>query len=194
MYPLLRYAYHQRQARRMGPLQPFAQHVVTTRVMPWDIDPFWELNNGRTLTLYDLGRLALYTRLGLEARLAGHGLRPTIAGTVVRYRQRIRLFDRLVMPSRVMGWDARFFYLDHSLWRDGVCCNHSVVRMAFTSGRGIAPTAEIVRIIGWPKVSPPLPAWIEAWSEAEAQRPWPPEAPGNPAPPPAHPPEPNATS
>lgn len=186
MYPLLRLALHRRQARRMSRLPPFGQHVITTRVMPWDIDPFWELNNGRTITLYDLGRLSLYERLGLGPLVAPHGLRPTVAGAVVRYRQRIRAFDRLVMPSRILGWDARFFYLDHSLWRDGQCCNQLIVRMAFTEGRGITPPARVVEIARWGVPSPALPAWIEAWSEAEAQRPWPPEAPQDPPTPPRH--------
>jgi acyl-CoA thioesterase FadM len=175
MYPFGRLAWHRWQARRAPLLGPFDLHHITTRIMPWDIDPFGELNNGRTLTLYDLGRLALFDRMGLEARITAQGWRPTIAGISVRYRRRITVFDTLQMASRVIGWDARFFYMDQSLWRAGDCCNQILARTAFTTGVGIVPTDKVAQTAGWQGTSPPLPDWVQAWSQAEAQRPWPPE-------------------
>jgi len=160
----------------MGPLGPFDWHRVATRIRPVDLDPFCELNNGRTLTIYDLG-LALYDRLGVAARIAAHGWRPTVAGASVRYRARIRAFDRIEIASRVLGWDGRFFYLDQALWRGHECCNHVLVRMAFTTGRGIVAADDVAVAMGWATPSPALPDWVQAWSEAEARRPWPPLAP-----------------
>ena len=40
-------------------------HVSTHMCWPIDIDMFGELNNGRTLTLFDLGRLVMGHRVGL---------------------------------------------------------------------------------------------------------------------------------
>ena len=50
MYPWFRMAKELWKFRKTR-LGPFETHVSTHRCWPWDIDPFMELNNGRTLTL-----------------------------------------------------------------------------------------------------------------------------------------------
>ena len=71
MYPLIRFAREVMAARRAPHLPPLGAHVSIHRVWPWDLDPWWELNNGRTLTLYDLGRIPMAIRLGITDTLAG---------------------------------------------------------------------------------------------------------------------------
>ena len=51
--------------RRLPPLPVLGTHVSHHRCWPWDLDPWVELNNGRTLTLYDLGRIPMAQRTGL---------------------------------------------------------------------------------------------------------------------------------
>lgn len=46
-----------------------------------------ELNNGRTLTLYDLGRVPLGIRTGLAATVQRMGWGMAIAGNSTRYRK-----------------------------------------------------------------------------------------------------------
>ena len=48
-------------------------HVSHHRCWPWDLDLWLELNNGRALTLYDLGRLVLAKRTGLLSLLKEKG-------------------------------------------------------------------------------------------------------------------------
>jgi hypothetical protein len=38
----------------------------------------------------------------------------------------------------------------------------------------LVPVAEFLAELGLPDESPPLPAWVHAWIDAEATRPWPP--------------------
>lgn len=65
MYPILRLAYQFFVHRNDAPLDLTETHVSHLICLPWDIDPWMELNNGRTLTLYDMGRLPLARRTGL---------------------------------------------------------------------------------------------------------------------------------
>lgn len=174
MYPLFRFAketvkFHNR------PLGFLETHVSHHRCWPWDLDPWMELNNGRTLTLYDLGRIPMANRIGLTRAALGNGWGMTVAGSTVRYRRRIRAFQRVEMRSHVLGWDARFFYIEQAIWRGGAALNHLLVRMALTDRNGILPPARLLQAMGLPVESPALPAWVQAWIDAEAQRPWPPQ-------------------
>jgi acyl-CoA thioesterase FadM len=177
MYPFIRMGIEMARARRAGPIAPFAPHVSQHRCWPWDLDPWMELNNGRTLTLYDLGRLPFFWRSGLIGVLQREGWGMTVAGASVRYRRRVRAFDRLTLVTRLIGWDARFFYLEHSMWRAGDCASQALIRSACTSDAGIVPPVRLAAAMGLAPESPALPGWVAAWAEAEGRRPWPPEAP-----------------
>ncbi len=84
------------------------------------------------------------------------------------------MFDRFEMRSRVIGWDARFLYMDQSMWRAGECTSQMLLRSAVASQAGIVAPAQVMRTLGHPPDSPALPEWVQAWSAADAQRPWPP--------------------
>lgn len=180
MYPFFRLGAELARLPRAPAIGLLGTHVSTHRCWPWDLDPWIELNNGRTLTLYDLGRIPLVVRTGLARVMRANRWNITVAGNSVRYRRRIRAFDRFTMLSRVLGWDGRFFYIEQGIWRRGECCNHMLVRSAVTSGRGIVPPAEVLGRMGEDPQGPPLPPWVEAWIAAEATRPWPPGLPALP--------------
>ncbi|WP_449042030.1 acyl-CoA thioesterase [Paracoccus sp. (in: a-proteobacteria)] len=180
MYPILRFIYEIRSARRATPLGPLDAHVSTHRISPLDIDPWRELNNGRTLTLYDLGRIPMAVRLGIIDTLKRNGWGFTVAGNTVRYRRRIRVFQRITQVSRVLGWDSRFVYMEQSMWSGGDCANHMLLRVAIVGGaarKGMIPPEVFMEALGHHGPSPELPAWVAAWIEADALRPWPPELP-----------------
>lgn len=174
MYPIFRLAKHFFIHRKDPPLTFGETHVTQVTCMPWDIDVFMEMNNGRVLTLLDLGRFLLFHRMGVTGEMKKRGWYGTIAGTAIRYRRRITLFQRLEMRTRVIGWDDRFTYVEQSLWRGDDCCAHAVLRTALTTGKGIVPPTEFARAIDIPEESPVLPLWVQRWSEAEKDRPWPP--------------------
>lgn len=173
MYPIFRFAKDMWMVRGR-PLGFLETHVSHHRCWPWDLDPWMELNNGRTLTLYDLGRIPLAERIGLNRAVLGNRRGLTVAGATVRYRRRIKAFQRFEMRGRVLGWDARFFYIEQAIWRDGEALNHLLLRMAVTDAGGIVAPARVLQGMGLDEASPALPGWVAAWIAAEAERPWPP--------------------
>lgn len=176
MYPFLRLAYQMRRHRNDPPLGVTETHVSEHICWPWDLDMWKELNNGRALTLYDLGRLPYAERTGLIDTLKREGWGLTVAGSSIRYRRRVRFMQRFTMRTFCAGWDERFFYLDQSMWReDGDCASQVLIRAAITGPEGIVPPAKAFAAAGFDGTPPELPRWIRAWIEAEGQRPWPPE-------------------
>lgn len=65
MYPFVRLAKEFWKFRNAPGLPAFGEHVSHHICWPHDIDFWMELNNGRTLSLYDLGRIPLSKRTGL---------------------------------------------------------------------------------------------------------------------------------
>ncbi|MEX5730053.1 acyl-CoA thioesterase FadM [Rhodovulum iodosum] len=173
MYPFLRLANEFREHRNAAPLPITGTHVSHHRCWPWDLDIWRELNNGRTLTLLDLGRLPLARRMGLIDTLRREGWGLTMAGVSVRYRRRVRVFDRIEMKSRLLGWDERFFYIEQGMWVRGTCANHALYRAAVTDETGLLAPVRVAAAMGVAG-SPDLPGWVAAWIAAEAERPWPP--------------------
>lgn len=175
MYPVIRLLWQMHKHRKDPPLQFGEVHESWHYCLPWDIDIFMELNNGRTLTLYDLGRIPLGMRTGLLSALKRRGWGLTVAGSSTRYRRRIHAFEKIRMTTRAVGWDDRFFYIEQAMWkRDGECAGHVLIRSALTDANGIVAPGDCAEEMGLPRQSPPLPRWVRAWADADATRPWPP--------------------
>lgn len=176
MFPIVRLVKDLMKARRMAPLGLTQTHISTHICWPWDLDFWMELNNGRAMTLYDLGRTMLAQRVGLIGTLRQNRWGMTVAGTTVRFRQRIRGFERFEMRSRAVAWDDKFIYLEQSMWKkNGTCASHVLLRTALTDDKGIVSPARVLKRIGLEdSKTPQMPDWIDAWRAADALRPWPP--------------------
>jgi acyl-CoA thioesterase FadM len=175
MYPFVRLALTFRAARRRPPLAFDAAADLRLTCWPWDLDMFAELNNGRVLTLYDLGRFDHGVRCGLTALLRPRGWGLAVGGASVRYRRRVRAFDRITLRTRPIGRDARWVYVHQAMEVRGEAVSAALLRLCCTDARGIVPTDAVMAALGRPDWRPELPAWAAAWVAAEDARPWPPE-------------------
>lgn len=174
MFPFRRMAIELFLHRKAEKLPPDGTHISTHTCMPWDLDMWMEMNNGRTLSIYDLGRITLALRVGLGGALKRRGWGMTMAGASVRWRRRVRMFHRFEVHSTGLGHDERFLYIHQSMWRKGEALSSVLYRVAVTDKNGIVPTREVLTEAGQPDWNPELPEWVKAWIEAEAKRPWPP--------------------
>lgn len=175
MYPFMRMIKELIKFRHASVLPLTGTHVSTHRCWPSDIDMWAELNNGRTLTLLDLGRIPLARRIGLVDVLRTQRWGMTMAGVSVRYRRRIRTFEKFEMRSRAVYWDQRFIYIEQSMWKqNGDCANHALYRTAVTDATGIVSPQRVMTAMKQTVPTPDVPDWVRNWIEAEETRPWPP--------------------
>ncbi len=115
MYPLFRLTNGLRLAKKASKLTFHQTSEISFYCRPWDIDMFMEMNNGRILTLYDLGRFDLAMRSGLSDVLKANNWGLVVAGSSVRYRKRVRMFDKVTMKTAMVGYDEKWVYLAQSM-------------------------------------------------------------------------------
>ena len=135
---------------------------------------FMEMNNGRILTVMELGRFGLAKRVGLLKALKDQGWGLTVAGTSVRYRKRIKPLVRFRMNSRAACWDDKFIYIDQTIWLGADCACQALFRTGVVKNHRLVPTKEVFETVGKDLTSPETPEWIQNWIDAEKTRPWPP--------------------
>ena len=69
MYPFVRLAWQFFLHRNDTSLTVGDVHISSHYCLPWDLDVWMELNNGRALSLYDMGRIPMAKRSGLISAL-----------------------------------------------------------------------------------------------------------------------------
>ena len=138
---------------------------INLMVLPQDIDPFMELNNGRYVTLLDLGRFSLGAKVNMGGFLKRNKWSLTIIGTYNEYRFRLRLFQRFVLETKIIGYEEKWFYFFQKAERNGKTHMASVVKFAFTSKEGLVMPKVVISAIGIKYEPNKLPKWINELTE-----------------------------
>jgi acyl-CoA thioesterase FadM len=166
LYPYLKLSKILIKAKFGSPLKLDEESVLKMRVLFGDIDIYPELNNGRHLTLMDMGRLDLAQRSGLLK----WGF--AVTGASVRYRHRLKAFKRFELRTRIVAIDDRWFYFNQNTIRNETIHSSALVRAGIVNKQGIVPVKKVLDALGRGDWNPGVPDWVEAWSKAEELRPW----------------------
>jgi acyl-CoA thioesterase FadM len=119
----------------------------------------------------DLGRVDLLIRSGLMKLIRRAGYSPVIAAETIRVRRPLRLFQRFVIETRVIGWDDKAVLMQQRFLRskkrtgamDVVA--EAIVRARFVAAQGAVPASDFLALAGEPNApSPDLPDWIAEWN------------------------------
>jgi acyl-CoA thioesterase FadM len=169
MYPVLRLAGVAARGIAGPPLPPLGESVLRMRVWPGDLDYNFHLNNGRYLTLMDLGRIDLMIRVGAVPAIRRNRWAPVVASLAIRYRRPLGPFEQFELRTRAIGWDDQWFFLEQRFTRGSEVAALAVVKTLFLGGgRRVAP-AELIAATGQAAESPPIPDSVRRWEEAEQE-------------------------
>jgi acyl-CoA thioesterase FadM len=140
---------------------------VVMRVWPNDLDTNAHMNNGRYLTLMDLGRFDLMTQCGLVSTVLKNKWVPVAGGVMVRFDRPLHAFEKIALDSRIIGWDEKWLYFRHDILTDSRRAARATARGLFkTRGRSVA-TEEILGAINYqgPILHPPKS--VRLWMQAD---------------------------
>ena len=166
MVLLLRTLWKALTLRLRPPLEALGTSVLHFRVWPNDLDVNIHMNNGRFLSVMDLGRFDLTFRTGLGKAMLRNRWMPLVGGVTIRYRRSLDPFEAYELHTRILGWDAKWFFLEQRfLKRGGDLAAEGVVRALFRGKGGNLTTAEVLEQMGYTGPDLPPTEGLRRWAE-----------------------------
>ncbi len=121
----------------------------TLRVWPNDLDLNFHLNNGRFLSIMDLGRTRLSIRSGLykKAKEQGWGL-GVVGGLNITYFKSLAPFQKFILCSKLAGHYDGWFYIEQRFESKGKLVAAALVKVAFLKNGKRIPVEVIIKEMG----------------------------------------------
>lgn len=153
---------------------PFGVSRLNFRVWPLDLDTNLHLNNGRYLTIADLGRADLLVQSGMWKAVLKEGLLPMLSGSAIRYRRELKPFQAFTLESRIVCWRATTFVMEHRFITRNRAGETITAAIALVRGglyakreKQFVPAARLMEIAGYSGPSPEFEPEIEAFLAVE---------------------------
>lgn len=144
------------------------------RVWPTDLDLSMHMNNGRYLTLMDLGRLDFMVRTGLWRPLLRHRWTPIASGIAIRFRRELRVFDKVRLETRLITWSDVTVVMEQVIrFSSGPRQGQVASRALFKGGlydrkaKAFVTIARLMHEIGANEVAPAASPDVEAFLKAD---------------------------
>ncbi len=155
---------------------PGGKSVLSFRVWPLDLDPSVHMNNGRYLTLMDLGRFDLMLGSGLWREVLRRRWTPIASAVAIRFQRELRPFQKFALETRLLCWTPSIVVMEQRFVIDGGPRDGQVAARALFKGgiydrkeKKFVEIARLMAVIGVSEVSPPATPEVEAFLQAEDQ-------------------------
>lgn len=148
-------------------LHPLAESVLHLHVLPNDLDLNLHMNNGRFLSIMDLGRIDLMIRTDLGAAVIKKRWKPLVGAVTMRYKQSLTPFQRYRLRTKVIGWDEKWLYIEQRFERGNRTIAVGIVKVLFRGEhRNITPE-QTLKAIHVNIDAPDLPEKVKRWLSME---------------------------
>ncbi len=141
---------------------------LKSRVWLNDLDNNIHMNNGRYLTLMDLGRFDILIRTGLLPVCLKRRWFPIVGSLKILYLKPLKPFEKFDLKTRIVGWDSKWVYIEQWFEVKGTLCAKAVLQGLFHGPQGKVPTKELLRVLGRKKPTPKLPPDLRQWLRPSA--------------------------
>jgi acyl-CoA thioesterase FadM len=121
---------------------------LSLRVWPNDLDLFAHVNNGRYLTLMDLGRLHIVMRSGLLRVMRERQWHAAAAAIEIRFRRPLKLWQRYELLTGIVDWDEHWFLFEQRFESAGKVYARALVKAQFRHRRERVPVATVLELVG----------------------------------------------
>lgn len=159
-------------APRLVPPQEASR--LSLRVWLNDLDPFGHMNNGRYLTLMDLGRVDFMMRSGLGRAAYRHRWTPIASAVVIRFRREMHALQTFTLVTRLLWWDERQSVIEQLFVFEGGAHHGQIAAQALFKGglydrraRQFVPVVRLMEEVGLTAESPPMDEAVAAYLKTD---------------------------
>ena len=151
-----------------SPLHPLQSLTLQFRVMPWDIDAFGHLNNGRYLQIADVARMGWMCRTPVWGAVIRNKWSALLGGTCIRHSKSLGVFQRYRVHTKLLSWDKRWVFIEHRFETlKGVVIAVAVTKAGLRSKKGWVTTEELARETVPNIQKPEFPEHLKLWLQAD---------------------------
>ena len=137
-------------------LAPLDESVVRLRVWPHEAD--WSNVHQAIYPLYmEIGRWDVAIRSGLGRWMLKQRCAGILGAQMIRYHHPLKRFQAFELHTRVLGWDKKWFYMEHRVESHGRTMTVGCIQIMFLNpqGKRVQP-ATAVLACGGDANSPPI--------------------------------------
>ena len=167
MYVFIRLFYTLIVASLRPRISFFDNTVTTLRVWPNDLDINLHVNNGRYLTLMDIGRFDLCWRAGLLQAALKRGWLPVLGTAQITFKKSLKPFQRFELHTKMFWWDEKWFYIEQTFYSGGELYARALVKGVFRSKGRNVPIKVIAEAMGVDLTFQGKPKVIADWIQFE---------------------------
>ena len=146
---------------------PLAPTKLKMRVCLNDLDLNFHVNNGRYLTMMDLGRFHLMGKTGLLKQSIKRKWMPVLGSTKVHFIRPLNPFNKFVMTTQLLYWDEKWMYLEQKIFKKNQLCVSALFKTLFIGKHGKVPSDDVMALLPNKIEKPVMPDYLKAWLECE---------------------------
>jgi acyl-CoA thioesterase FadM len=148
-------------------IEPTAVLRTDMIVGPTEADAKY-VSNARYLLFWEIGRLELMVRTGLLRHARRQRWVPLVAAQTIRYQSPLRRFQRFTLTTHLVGWDDKWFYIEHKIERRGRLMAFGLAKCCFRGTDGVVPPAAAFAALGMDGTRGSVPDYVGPWVAAES--------------------------
>jgi acyl-CoA thioesterase FadM len=141
--------------------------IISMRVFPTDLDLNFHMNNGRYLTIMDIGRTELVIRTGLHKLVIDEKLSAVASGININFFKPLAPFEKYELHTSVLTWDDSWFYLKQEFMNDNQIKASAIAKVIFLKkGKRVSP-GYLLDKMGTNSTPPIAPEYFQSMLDSE---------------------------
>lgn len=151
---------------------PLNRRFIFFRVWPHDCDFNLHLTNSRYLALMDLCRMDLMMGLGMGRKIMQHKWKFVVNAQEITYIKEVSPFSRFRISTQILGWDEKYFYVEHRISTKGKLHAIAHIRIAAVQGKRVVSMDEVFKKCGFEGIQPKVPEAVDIWKQLLEHKKW----------------------
>ena len=147
-------------SRRRGLMDDFELNFTAIPLIDTDFSRLFT----QTYALYmGLARWNFLFNSEFKTAALKNGWVPVTTAETMTYRRSVKVFNRVKLITKLLHWNDRRFYLEHTFYVNGEVYAHTYVEGLVRGPGGHLKPREVFQALGVTRESPPLPPRLQGW-------------------------------